>query len=230
MKIILSRFLPMMTALIILSSFIIYAANTAIFKTGSNSLIFLLFYLLCSAMIIFFTIRSMSRLEDQQKEEVEKEIRQRTSELINLNQKLNTEIAEKVKAEKAAGAEWKMFNDVLELLPVYIILLTHDYHVHYANRFFRERFGTTGGKRCFEYLFNRTEPCEICETYKVLRENRTITWEWAGPDNRIYSIFDFPFTAADGSIMIMEMGIDVTNLKIPQSELQKWYMGAGYRK
>jgi PAS domain-containing protein len=230
MKIIMTRFLPMMTALIILSSFIIFAAKAAIFKAGSNSVIFLVFYMLCSAMIIFFTIRSMSRLEDQQKAELEKEIRERTSELMNLNEKLNTEIAERIEAEKASDAEWKMFNDVLELMPAYIILLTSDYHVHYANRFFRERFGESGGRRCFEYLFNRTEPCEICETYKVLKENRTIKWDWSGPDNRIYSIYDFPFTASDGSTMIMEMGIDVTNLKITQSELQKWYSGVGYKK
>jgi PAS domain-containing protein len=223
MKIIMARLFPMITALIILTSLVIFTGKATIFRSVLNSLIFILFYALGSAVIIIFTLRSISMLEDQQKEELEKEIRERTSELMNMNQKLNNEIAERIKAGKAAEAEWKMFNDLLELLPAYIILLTDDYHVHYSNRFFRERFGESGGKRCYEYLFNRTEPCEVCETYRVMRENRTITWEWAGPDKRIYSIFDFPFTASDGSTMIMEMGIDVTNLKIPPSELQKWY-------
>jgi signal transduction histidine kinase len=124
-------------------------------------------------------------------------------------------------ADKNVETERKMFSDVLELLPAYIILLTPDYHIYYANRFFRQRFGESHGRRCYEYLFNRNTPCEVCETYKVLSENRNVTWEWTGPDNRIYSIFDFMFKAADGSEMIMEMGIDITGLKAAHAELQK---------
>ena len=73
---------------------------------------------------------------------------------------------------------------MLETLPAYVVLLTPDYHVPFANRFFRERFGESHGKRCFEYLFNRTEPCEICDTYKVLKTNAPQRWEWTGPDGR----------------------------------------------
>ena len=68
-------------------------------------------------------------------------------------------------------AERQQFNDVLEMLPCYMILLSPDYHVVFANKFFRERFGESHGKRCYEFLFNRTEPCEVCETYKVLEKN-----------------------------------------------------------
>ena len=67
------------------------------------------------------------------------------------------------RAEEIVKAERQRLYDVLETLPVYVILLTPDYHVPFANRFFRERFGESRGKRCYEYLFTRTEPCEICE-------------------------------------------------------------------
>jgi K+-sensing histidine kinase KdpD len=68
-------------------------------------------------------------------------------------------------------------------------------------------------------LFNRSEPCEICETYKVLKENKPLTWEWTGPDGHNYSIYDFPYTESDGSPLIMEMGIDVTDLKKAEEKL-----------
>jgi PAS domain S-box-containing protein len=109
--------------------------------------------------------------------------------------------------------ERQRFNDVLEMLPVYVVLLTPDYHVPFANRFFEDRFGKSGGRRCFEYLFNRTEPCETCETYKVLQTNAPHHWEWTGPDGRNYDIFDFPFKDTDSSPLIMEMGIDITEQK-----------------
>jgi PAS domain S-box-containing protein len=124
------------------------------------------------------------------------------------------------KADVLRDAERQRLYDVLETLPVYVILLSKDYHVPFANRFFRERFGESGGKRCYEYLFNRTEPCENCETYKVLKTNAPHHWEWTGPDGRNYDIYDFPFTDTDGSRMVMEMGIDITEQKRAQDSLR----------
>ena len=116
-------------------------------------------------------------------------------------------------------AERKRFNDVLETLPCYLILLTPDYHVPFANRFFRERFGESCGRKCFDYLFNRSEPCEICETYQALKLMKPVEWEWIGPDKHNYYIYDFPFTDVDGSTLIMEVGIDITEQKKAQKAL-----------
>ena len=116
-------------------------------------------------------------------------------------------------ANAAVKAEHQRLYDVLETLPVYVILLTPDYHVPFANRFFRERFGESCGMRCYEYLFNRTEPCEICETYTIVKTNAPHHWEWTGPDGRNYDIYDYPFVDSDGSSLILEMGIDITQQK-----------------
>ena len=48
---------------------------------------------------------------------------------------------ERERAVAAVAAERQRFYDVLETLPVYVVLLSPDYHVPFANRFFRERFG-----------------------------------------------------------------------------------------
>ncbi len=114
------------------------------------------------------------------------------------------------RAIQTLSAERLRFNEVLDALPLYVILLTPDYHVPFANRFFEERFGKSGGARCYEYLFHRSEPCSNCETYKVLRTNSSHRWKWTGPDGRKYDIHDFPFTDVDGKPLIMEVGFDVT--------------------
>lgn len=121
----------------------------------------------------------------------------------------------------AREAERRRLYDVLETLPVYVVLLSEDYRVPFANKFFRERFGESGGRRCYEYLFKRVEPCENCETYKVMKTNARHHWEWIGPDNRNYDIHDFPFAGPDGSRMILEMGIDVTEQKKAEAELKR---------
>ncbi|MEW6584428.1 MAG: PAS domain S-box protein [Nitrospirota bacterium] len=128
---------------------------------------------------------------------------------------------ERRRAEAQLGTERQRLYDVLETLPAYVVLLAPDYHVPFANRFFRERFGESHGKRCFEYLFNRTEPCEICETYRVLKTNAPHRWEWTGPDGRNYDIYDFPFRDTDGSPLILEMGIDITERRQAERELNR---------
>jgi len=116
--------------------------------------------------------------------------------------------------------EHQRLYSVLEALPVYVVLLDKDYCVPFANKFFRERFGESHGRRCYEYLFNKDAPCEGCETYKVLKTNAPHRWEWTGPDGHNYDIYDLPFVEADGSTLILEMGIDITERKQAEAALQ----------
>lgn len=115
--------------------------------------------------------------------------------------------------------ERQRLHDVLDMLPAYIILLTPDHHVAFANRFFEQRFGEDHGRKCHEYLFKRSEPCEHCESFIPLRTGSRHGWEWRGPDGHYYEITDFPFPDRDGATLIMEMGIDVTDRKLAEAEL-----------
>jgi PAS domain S-box-containing protein len=127
----------------------------------------------------------------------------------------------RAKVAEAVQVERQRLAEVLNMLPAYVVLLSPDYHVPFANRFFEERFGKSEGRRCYEYLFNRTEPCEICETFKVLQTNATHRWEWIGPDGHNYDIHDFPFKDVDGSPLIMEVGLDITERKKAEAALAK---------
>ena len=84
---------------------------------------------------------------------MEDKVRERTSELLKLNKALDVEITERIRAEELVEAERQRINDLLELMPAYIILLTPDYHVSYSNRFFRERFGNLEWQTLFRIPF-----------------------------------------------------------------------------
>jgi nitrogen fixation negative regulator NifL len=160
-------------------------------------------------------------------EELEHTVQMRTEELLLANAELRKEINERKRIgselllqTKAVEAERQRFNDVLEILPVYTILLTPNYHVAFANRYFREHFGEDKGQPCYEYLFGLNEPCANCETYKVLETGASQRWEWIGPDHRNYDVFDFPFNDVDGSLLILELGIDITERKQVEEKLR----------
>jgi PAS domain S-box-containing protein len=151
---------------------------------------------------VMVDITSRRQAEEKLKaanEDLESNIRRRTSELIS--------------AVECANTERHRLFEVLEALPVYVCLLDEDYRMPFANKYFRESFREPQGRRCYEFLFNRSEPCEICETYTVMKTREPHHWFWTGPNGRDYDIYDFPFTDSDGSFMILEMGIDITERK-----------------
>ncbi|HET8687519.1 MAG TPA: PAS domain S-box protein, partial [Methanosarcina sp.] len=94
-------------------------------------------------------------------------------------------------------------------------------HVAFANRRFRKKFGDPGGRHCYEYYFGFTQPCEFCESHKVLETGQPHHWEVSGPDGSFYDAYNLPFTDFDGSPMILEMDIDVTEQKRAEEKLQE---------
>lgn len=135
--------------------------------------------------------------------------------------KLNMELEDRVQQRTAQLInERKRLFDILETVPIMVCLLTPDYHVAFANRSFREKFGESGGRHCYDYCFGKSEPCAFCESYKVLETGRPHRWQVKGSDGSVIDAYDFPFTDVDGTKMILEMDIDITEQKRIEKQLK----------
>ncbi|HEX8986549.1 MAG TPA: ATP-binding protein [Rhodocyclaceae bacterium] len=143
------------------------------------------------------------------------------AEIVGLAGRFDRMMEARRKAEASAVNEQLRLFNILETLPSYVLLLTRDYHVAFANRVFRERFGDSHGRRCYEFLFDRSAPCETCETYCVLDGPESHVWEWTGPDGREYLVYDRRITDGEGNRSVLEMGIDITERKRAEREQQR---------
>ena len=151
--------------------------------------------------------------------QLEEAVYLRTQELQVANKKLKVDVRRRIEVEKALKNEQQRFYEVLEILPMYLVLLTPDYHIAFANRYFREHFGDPQDRLCYECLFKHKAPCENCESFKVFEVKGPHQWHWRGPNKRHYDVHDFPFKDSDGSSLILEMGIDVTEKVQAQDRL-----------
>jgi PAS domain S-box-containing protein len=124
---------------------------------------------------------------------------------------LKDELEDKVKVRtKELAVERKRFYDMLDNLPVMVCLLTRDYKVAFSNRKFREKFGEPEGRHCYEFVACENQPCESCESFLPLETGEPHHWIAKFSDGTVCEAFDFPFTDVDGSRMILEADVDIT--------------------
>jgi PAS domain S-box-containing protein len=120
----------------------------------------------------------------------------------------------------ALEARRQRLDGILELLPTYLVLITEDYRLNYVNRTFRQLIGDAQGHCCCQYLYGRDKPCVVCGATEVMKSGCPYEWEWTSPQGQTYHVFNYPFVDIDGSHLILEMGIDITERKAAEEEIQ----------
>ena len=124
-------------------------------------------------------------------------------------------------AQMALEAERQRLLSLLEELPAYVNLKAPDYSIKFANRFFRERFGDPGGRPCYQVMRGFNAPCEDCHVMMVLEAHEPQEREWTHRGGRSYHAYDYPFADSDGSPLILELGMDITDRKQAEEEIHQ---------
>jgi PAS domain S-box-containing protein len=125
------------------------------------------------------------------------------------------------RAEAALEAERRRLLSLLEELPAYVYLKAPDYSIRFANRFFRERFGDPSGRRCYQVMRGLEAPCPDCQVRRVLENHEPFEHEWVHQGGRSYRTYVYPFADSDGSPLILELGIDITERKLAEEILKE---------
>ena len=134
---------------------------------------------------------------------------------------ISKDITELKEAENSLQAERERLYSLLDGLPALVCLIGSNHSIRFANHYFREHFGEPGNRPCYEVLGRRSKPCKGCRTFEVFETNASTEWEWTSPDDRVYRVYDYPFTDVDGSPLVLELAIDITERKRLEAQLQQ---------
>jgi PAS domain S-box-containing protein len=105
------------------------------------------------------------------------------------------------------------FFKILDQMPVCFHIQNSDYTVPYANKMFRERFGSPEKGMCYELMHDREKPCEPCSTFKTFETRTTKKNIWTTQDDKTYLTVTTPFHGFDNKLQIMEMSMDISQQK-----------------
>lgn len=113
-------------------------------------------------------------------------------------------------------------HSLLESIPAFVVLLREDFTIAFANKRFTTLFGPAGdGETCHRVMFGRDKPCPGCPTIRALRKGEPHVWELDMANGTSYELHDLPFTDADGQLLVLEMGIEITERKEAERRLER---------
>jgi PAS domain S-box-containing protein len=110
--------------------------------------------------------------------------------------------------------------------PCYLTVQDREFRLIAANQRFREDFGETDGRRCYQVYKQRSEPCERCPVDRTFRDGLCHDSEeqvrsLAGRDVSVV-VYTTPIRDDQGHITaVMEMSTDITEIKILQKQLRE---------
>lgn len=136
-----------------------------------------------------------------------------------LKKALLTERQVRREAERLKERGRELFFKVIDEVPIFVYMQRKDYTVAYANRKTRNLYGDTEGRLCYEVFSGRTSPCVDCPTFRVFETGMPEDWQFTDRQGRTFHVYDYPFEDENGEPLVMELGIDLTDLKRVEHEL-----------
>jgi len=161
------------------------------------------------------------------KDELERKVEERTSELRIINEQLREEIAERKQMEEVlwqSESKFKKlsqeFNILLDAIPDNLLLLSPELKIIWSNKSATSVVGiNTVGQYCYKLCCNLTSPCNDCPAIRSFRTGKAESNQLSTPDGRSWDIRAFPIKDDSGKVKnVIEVASDITERVNLQAE------------
>jgi C4-dicarboxylate-specific signal transduction histidine kinase len=148
--------------------------------------------------------RVEERLQEA-KDELEERVRERTAELQRANQKLKTEIEERIRFQEQLEHSKSMLQAVVDGISDPLVLIDKDMRVKMLNSSAADYYGVSEyqeiiGSSCHQVLRRKFVPCQGCEVPGIIKSGKSMMFERTGfmdPD-RLEHVFVYPVKGKAG--------------------------------
>jgi len=169
-------------------------------------------------------------------EDIEKQIAQRTMELVHTNERLQQEISERQKTSEALKQNENFLHSIFDSIQDGIIIIDLDFTILRNNLAMAKIWGNTTpieGKKCFTAWQGRPSPCLWCTASQTIQEGKVlrqvISSEQGGKSPLWLELVTFPLRNDAGRLTgVIEYFRDITELK--QTEAKEAGMQEQIRK
>lgn len=154
------------------------------------------------------------------RDELELRIRERTEELVRINDALQQENVIRKEVEKALKEREARLTAIIEASDGFIYICSKDFKVEFMNERLLKRTGYDAtGELCYKVLHDRDTICPWCVNEQVFN-GETVRWELKSPkDNRWWYIINTPIYHINGSISKHSMILDITERKKGEEQI-----------
>ncbi len=139
----------------------------------------------------------------------------------NLERQLLRGSGEIDRARDASGVMAQELMAILDNPHIGVTIEDTNHRIRYQNPLLRRTFGNMLGRRCYEAYKGRLSECTPCAIRQIWEEGRgSVRYTTQDPrSGRAFEVFSFPVVGEGGEKLIVEVGVEVTELVKKQERL-----------
>ncbi|MFP3975517.1 MAG: PAS domain-containing sensor histidine kinase [Chloroflexota bacterium] len=126
------------------------------------------------------------------------------------------------KAEQFQGVKHGRAMDILDAMNDGVYIVSEQRELQYLNSVMENEFGPVDGRKCYQYIHGREDPCPWCRNEEVIYEGKTVRSElYLERNGKTYEVIDTPFHNDDGTVSKLKVMRDITERKRLEDTLRE---------
>jgi signal transduction histidine kinase len=131
------------------------------------------------------------------------------------------DVTEKIRYSQDLLKEQQKLKNILDTMINGVNIVDADNNIRYVNPAMEKIFGKVDGKKCYEYICKKDEPCDWCNFDEVV-EGKFARWEYHDENTgKVYECLEVPYSdTISGEIWKLKMIWDITDIRAADEKIK----------